>query len=147
MSSQRINWIVIGIVFFGLLLSLFALVSVEWSARKLPFFPPDIYDRFLLLVSDTVNPNVMAGTLVILVPVIMAVLLFNWTEHGWPFRVVILFTFLIMTGVLVLTQSRSAWMAFFFASIGLIALRWKRGWVVIPISFLVIVAAIGYFER
>jgi len=146
-STQRIRWIVLGITVFGLLLSLFAVVSVEWTASKLPFFPSNIYDRFILLVTDTANPNVMAGTLVILVPVIMAVLLFNWTEHGWPFRVVILFTFLIMTGVLVLTQSRSAWIAYCFASIGLITLRWKRGWVVIPISILVIVSAIGYFER
>ena len=146
-SSQRINRIVIGIVIFGLLLSLFALVSVEWSARKLPFFPPDIYDWFLLLVSDTVNPNVMAGTLVVLLPVINAVLLFNWIKLGWPSRIVGIVAFLLMAGVFVLTKSRSAWMAFFFASIGLITLRWKRGWVVILISFLVIVAAIGYFER
>ena len=146
-SSQRINWIVVGIVIFGFLLSLFALVSVEWSASKLPFFPPDIYDRFLLLVSDTANPNVMAGTLVLILPVIIAILLFNWTDLGWPLRIVAIFAFLLMAGVLILTQSRGAWMAFGFASIGLITLRWKRGWILIPISFLVIVAAIGYFER
>ena len=146
-SSQRINRIVIGIIIFGLLLSLFALVSVEWSARKLPFFPPDIYDWFLLLVSDTVNPNVMAGTLVVLLPVINAVLLFNWIKLGWSSRIVGIVAFLLMAGVLVLTKSRSAWMAFYFASIGLITLRWKRGGVVILRSVLVIVAAIGYFER
>jgi len=146
-SSHRINWIVVGIVIFGFLLSLFALVSVEWSASKLPFFPQDIYDRSLLLVSDTANPNVMAGTLVIILPVIIAILLFNWTDIGWLLRIVGLVAFLLMAGVVVLTQSRSAWMAILFASIGLIALRWKRIWVVIPISFLVIVSAIAYFER
>ncbi len=52
----------------GTLLALSARVTVEWSGTgedsKLSFIPPSIYHRFPLLVSDTVNPNVMAGALV-----------------------------------------------------------------------------------
>ena len=146
-SYQRIKWIVVGIVLLGVLLSLFALVGVEWSTSKLTFFPSFIYDRFLLLVSDAANPNVMAGTLILLLPVIIALLLFNWTNLGWTLRIVSIVAFFLMTAVLGLTQSRSAWIAFCFASIGLIALRWKRGWVVILISIFVIGAVFSYFER
>jgi len=146
-SFQRIKWIVVGIVIFGLFLAVFALVGVEWSASKLTFFPSYIYDRFILLVSDSANPNVMAGTLILLLPVVIAHLLFNWTYLGWTLRIVSIVAFLSMTGVLVLTQSRSAWVAFYFSSIGLITLRWKRGWIVILLSLILIVAAFSYFEN
>ncbi len=57
-----------GIILLGLLLALFAPFSVEWAVDKLTFIPANLYQRFLVLVKDYVHPNVLAGSLVLLLP-------------------------------------------------------------------------------
>ena len=114
------------------------MVSVEWTQQKLLFIPEALYDRFILLVKDTIHRNVMAGFLVILFPITLGVLFFAWKEiRGWN-RFLLLTTSIIVFGILILTQSRGAILALGAALMILIALRWRHGWLTIPISLLAV---------
>jgi putative inorganic carbon (HCO3(-)) transporter len=115
---------------------------VEWVQEKLLFIPASLYDRFTLLVKDTVQRNVMAGNLIILFPISLGLLLFAWKElRGWN-RFLLLVVACTVFGILILTQSRGALVALGVVLIVLIALRWKWGWIVIPIS---LSAVVGIF--
>jgi putative inorganic carbon (HCO3(-)) transporter len=81
----------------------------------------------------------MAGNLVILFPVTLGLLLFAWKElRGWN-RLLLTIVAGTVCGILILTQSRGALIALGVILILLIALRWKWGWIIMPISF----AAVG----
>ncbi len=148
-STSRIKTIVLGFCAAGLALALIAPFTVEWSANKLFFIPASLYSRFQVLVSDSANPNVMAGTIVILLPVTLAMLLFGSQERQHPRAgsletIFLVFSALAMTAVLALTLSRGAWLAFGVVILVLVTLRWRWGWVIWPLS-LAGVAAAGYF--
>ena len=132
-TSYRLRWIVAGAILASFFLALFATISVEWVQEKLLFIPASIYDRFILLVKDTVQRNVMAGNLIILFPISLGLLLFAWKElRGWT-RLLLSLVVCTIFGILILTQSRGALVALGVVLILLIALRWKWGWIVIPI--------------
>jgi putative inorganic carbon (HCO3(-)) transporter len=135
-TSTRIRWLVFGVVLGTFFLALFSTISVEWTQQKLLFIPASIYDRFILLVKDTVHRNVMAGNLVILFPVTLGLLLFAWKEHsGWN-RFLLFMVACTVFGILILTQSRGALLALGVVLLMLITLRWKWGWITIPFSLL-----------
>ena len=133
-TADRLRWGVLGSVLAGMLLAFGAVFSVQWAAGKLPLIPGDLYQRFTLLVADTVHPNVMAGNLVILLPVPLAGLLFAWRNLNKSWRVLLLIVVLTMIPILVLTLARGAWLAFGVASLLLVTLRWRRGWIVLPLG-------------
>jgi O-antigen ligase len=87
---------------------------------------------------------VMAGSLVIVIPVGMAVLLFGWGGLRRYPRLGLVLSVLCMAAVLFLTKSRGAWMAFGVVVILLILLRWRRGWLGLPLGLLAAgIAALG----
>jgi putative inorganic carbon (HCO3(-)) transporter len=132
----RIRWLVFGIVLASLLLALFAAVSVEWTYDKLLFIPYSVYEGFVLLVQDTVHRSVMAGSLVILLPIPLGLALFGWKElRPWE-RFTLILVALVVTGMLVLTQSRGALIALSVTMIAMVVLRWRRGWAIIPAAIL-----------
>jgi putative inorganic carbon (HCO3(-)) transporter len=87
---------------------------------------------FSLLVSDTVHPNVLAGSLTLLLPIPLAGLFFAWGKLGTAEKIIYSEAVLVMSGVLALTQSRGAWIALGAVLLTLIVLGWRRGWVTIP---------------
>jgi putative inorganic carbon (HCO3(-)) transporter len=127
-TIQRTRWLVLGILFAGLVLALIAPFSVQWSAGKLPFIPASLYSRFTLLVSDTVHPNVLAGNVIILLPIPLGLLLFDWAMLRWPYRLFAALALLVMVAVLILTLSRGSWVALAVVTLGMGMLRWRRGW-------------------
>jgi putative inorganic carbon (HCO3(-)) transporter len=72
-----------GIAALGLGLALFGLISVEWSANKLFIVPQKIYrwtDKLIPSIAgikDVVNPNILAGALMMTSPFPLAMLLAN----------------------------------------------------------------------
>jgi len=126
--------LVLGIALAGLVLALSAPISVKWHTGKLPFVPFDLYQRFALLVSDTVHPNVMAGSLVILYPIGLCWVLFSWSDLNWYERLISIFATVIMLGVLILTQSRGAWMALGLVFLVVPLLRWRLGWIILVLG-------------
>jgi putative inorganic carbon (HCO3(-)) transporter len=129
-SMARVRLSVYGFVLAGLGLAIFAPISVNWSTSgKLPFIPPSIYGRFTLFVADTVHPNVMAGFLVVLVPLALAISLFDWKWLSSVHRIWIGLASLFPAGILILTKSRGAWVAFAMVLVLMAILRWRRGWI------------------
>jgi putative inorganic carbon (HCO3(-)) transporter len=129
---ERIKTFSLVLVLTGFFLALLAPAIVEWVI-KLPLLSLSIFERFTVLVSDTANPNVYAGTLVILLPLALSGVLFGERPDSilkWISRLTIP---VVMIIVLALTQSRGAWLAFVVASIGMVLLRWRRGWLALPL--------------
>ena len=142
-TSTRLRWLASGVILATFILALFSMISVEWTQQKLPFIPASLYEGFILLVKDTIHRNVMAGYLIILCPVTLGLLLFTWKElRGWN-RVLLLIVACTVFGILILTQSRGALVAFCVVLLVLTLLRWKRGWIAIPASLLVLAGLIA----
>ena len=110
-NPKRLRLLLFGTTLAGLFLAIFAAVSVQWPVGKLAFFSGQLYQKFSLLVSDTVHPNVLAGSLILLLPIPLAGLFFAWGKMGWPEKIIYSEAVLVMLGVLALTQSRGAWIA------------------------------------
>lgn len=124
---KHLQLLLLGISLAGFGLSLFAVFSVEWP-NKLPFIPQQLYEKFAILVSDTVNPSVMAGSLVLLLPIPLARLLFAWGKMRWAERFIHGEAVVVMLIFIGLTQSRGSWLALGTVFLALVILRWKRGW-------------------
>ncbi len=151
-TEKRNTFLIIGFIVAGLFLAFFALIGVQWAVDKVSIIPLEIYDRLVLLVSDAANPNVLAGYLALLLPFPLAILVFGTrADAGVRVRSAVWYLSIIsavVTGaILVLTQSRGAWMAVLTVVLLLASMRWKWGWVSIVIllaAVLVAGAAVGY---
>lgn len=132
-GRARLQVLVLGMTLAGLLLAGAAAFVVVWptGGGKLPFIPATLYARFKPLVVDTVNPNVMGGALVLLVPAVVALPLFGWRRMGWLNRGLLVVTTLALLGMLVLTKSRGALIALLAACAVLLVLRWRRGYLLL----------------
>jgi len=137
-TSPRVRWLGWGLVTAGFLLALIAPFSVEWSVNKFLLIPDSLYTHFPLLASDTIHPNVMAGSLIILIPLPLAWLLFNKDRKLWWLSLLAALALLTMLVVLGLTKARGAWMALGAVLATLMILRWRRGWVVLAVGFFMI---------
>lgn len=106
----------------GTAIALTAPISVDWANAKMPMFAP-VYKLFPLLLPDSVHPNVMAGSLVLILPVLGAVVIFitNFSE-----RIVWVGAGLLMFSVIVLTASRGGMMGLAAAIMALSILRLRR---------------------
>jgi putative inorganic carbon (HCO3(-)) transporter len=93
---------------------------------KLSFPPASIYAGFPLLVSDPIHPNVIAGVLVLVLPLALSLLLFD-SLPGTAVRCTLLgLALALMLAVLILTKSRGGYLG---AGVGLgvvVFLRWPR---------------------
>jgi len=127
-TPARLRWVARGAAAGGFLLAAFATISVEWATNKVTFVPDVFYRSFRVLVGDPVHPNVIAGSLVILLPVALAVLLFAGKQLHWLERVLTGLAIVGMAAILVLTLSRGAWLTTGVALAILVTLRWRYGW-------------------
>jgi putative inorganic carbon (HCO3(-)) transporter len=127
-SRLRIALVVLGSS--GVALSLMAFFTVRWYliGGKLPFVPVDIYPQLNAIANDSINPNVMAGYLALVVSFLVAVVLFGWGQLARWLRALILFAIGLPLGVIVLTQSRGGLLALALSLLALLALRWRWGW-------------------
>ncbi len=124
-DESRLRLLVYGVLLAGVGIAAFAPFSVTWSTSKLGFIPAGVYQRFSVLVSDTVHPNVMGGNLALFLPLAAAVLLFDWEGTSWRERTLTVLAGVFMGGVLILTKSRGAWMGVALAFGILLLLRWR----------------------
>ncbi len=132
--TQKLSWIISGILLAGVGLAGMAVFSVQFATTKIQIIPAAIYQQFELLVSDTIHPNVMGGNIVIILPIGIALLLFTWRHlKGWQTALVLTAT-LISTAMVILTQSRGALMGLGAALLVIVLLRWRWGWIAIPLA-------------
>jgi putative inorganic carbon (HCO3(-)) transporter len=141
--QKKLGWIITGLLLAGVGLAAMAVISVRFATTKLSFIPASIYQQFELLISDTIHPNAMAGNIVILLPIGIALLFFTWKRlKNWQ-AILVLIATLIPTGMLVLTQSRGAIMGLGGALLIIVLLRWRWGWIAVPLALLGIVVIIS----
>lgn len=131
----------------GLGLALVAPFSVDWPLAKLPL-PTSLYTHLPKLLAEGIHPNVMAGTLVILVPIPLAYLLFGTQAPlsvastvsflskslTTQFRLLSLIALCTMLLILGLTQSRGAFIALTVTLIFLIITRWPRSFFILLVG-------------
>jgi putative inorganic carbon (hco3(-)) transporter len=128
-SLRRIKQFVAGLVLAGAALAFLAPFSVTWYiGNKLPFIPEGIYERFIVLVSDSIHPNVMGGLLAILIPISLGLLVFHWRGLGRFELVTVSLVLMVTAFVLFLTKSRGAWMGVFAAVLLIVLLLYMKSW-------------------
>lgn len=143
-SNRQVKLLVTGLTLAGALLAISAPFSVSWATLKLSFIPPAVYERFALLVSDAIHPNVLAGNLALLCPLALAWLLFGWKQAGWGERAIFAGSSAIMALMIILTKSRASWIALAAALLVLLVLRWRWGLVLLPLALGL--AALGVWQ-
>ncbi len=141
----RLSILTLGMGLAGAALALTSPISVQWSVGKLPFIPAQVFDRFTLLVSDTIHPNVLARSLVILLLLPLNELLFAWSETGSWRKTALIGCVGLIFGALILTQSRGAWLAIGVLAVLMITLRWRRGWISLPAVLVTGLAIVLFF--
>ncbi len=134
-GRSRLGWLRAGLVLAGLGLALIAPFSTALLSGKFSFLPRG-WARLPNLLSETVNPNVMAGILIVLVPLALAALLFSWRRLRRIELALMAVAAVVSLAVIPLTESRSALISLAAALLVLIALRWRWGWVALPLSAL-----------
>ena len=136
-SASRERTIVLCLVGAGLSAALIAPVAVTWvTSIKLTVIPETVYNRLPLLAENPIHPNVLAGALVLALPIPLALLLFDGSRMQQWERFAMAGAVASMGVILVLTKSRGVLLAGAAAVLLLCLLRWRRGWLVIVFSAL-----------
>lgn len=135
-----------GLVLVGAGLAILAPLSTKWATDKV-FSLPQVYARLLMLLPETMHPNVLAGALVMVMPISLALLLYipspepgwiAWLRHkGW---IALALGGMVIT--LILTQSRGAYIALLVALfvVCLPRLRWLAA--LIPLAIIAFLVAL-----
>ncbi|MCO5193962.1 MAG: O-antigen ligase family protein [Anaerolineae bacterium] len=144
-TASRVHVVVILLALAGLGLALLtplavtdrtALLSI--ALRPLPALP--------VLIADGVNANIMAGVLVLLFPLPVALLLFAFSSLAWWERLLLLLVTGAVGGMVVLLTSRGALLALGVVMVVLIALRWQRLRWIVPLALVggvAVIVAVG----
>ena len=131
-DEERIWWTAWGLIGLGTALALVAPFGVQWSRGKLFQLAP-FYTLFPASLPETIHPNVMAGALVILFPLPLALIVLG-SRHHLPSLaishprlrgVALALAFLSMLSILLATQSRGAYIAAVVV-IGFVPCAWPQ---------------------
>jgi len=128
LDCRRLAWGVAVFVGLGVGLAAIAPLATRWNAAKV-FSLPQVYHHFRQVLPETANANVLAGGIVLVLPTTVALTIAprlpNWgrLRGGW-FRFPLALAAAAQLSILLLSQSRGAWMAA-TASLGVVLmLRW-----------------------
>ena len=141
-SGERIRFILVGLVLLGVSLSAYAIISVEWPDRKLPAIISTMNNVLIPIVTDKVNPNVLAGSLALILPLLAAMGFTSSDSISMTYRIILWIGLIFISTVLFLTFSRGAFLALGITMLVFITLRWKFGWIVLPLAGVLIAGII-----
>lgn len=144
-SGERTRVILFGLVLIGGLLAVYAIFSVEWPERKLPGMLSIVNLGLAPIVRDTVNPNVLAGSLALVYPLILAAGFASSDSLSALDRIFIWICLFIVSVVLFLTLSRGAMLALGIAILVFVTLRWRFGWIALPLAGIIIAGIIQQY--
>jgi putative inorganic carbon (HCO3(-)) transporter len=134
-SAERERTAVRLLVGVGLLTAVVAPFAITWvTAIKLTMIPEALYGKIPLLARVPVHPNVLAGALVLGLPVPLALLLFGGKDLSRGERAASAVAVAGIAVILVLTKSRGAMLGGAAAGLTLAALRWRRAWIAIALG-------------
>lgn len=125
---RRQLWVVWGLISVGLLLATIGAPLIRWKPEFRLFYIP-FYERITTLpsfTSETIHANVLAGVLLICLPLLLSlVATSNVHRHLW--QTFLLVTMILVVGImLILTQSRGAYLGCLVGIILWMILRWPR---------------------
>lgn len=144
-SSKRLRLFLLSVVSSVVILAILSPYLVNWSDEIL-FFSTDFYRDLPVIVSDTINANVMAGVFILFVPLLFSLILFALPLLARIEVLVYLIALIIVTLALFLTQSRGAFLAAFIGLLSILLIRWRKGkWVFLAI--LAIVFLLGFLNN
>ena len=142
-TFKRERVILLGLVGAGLIAALVAPFAVTWVTDiKFTFIPKSLYASLPLLVPVPSHPNVLAGALVLGLPIPLALLMFEGPRIRSVPRLASAAAVAGIAIILVLTKSRGALLAAFVAVMVLSMLRWRRGWIFILVAALLATVAL-----
>ena len=131
-SPGRLAAVAALAVLLGAGLALLAPLAVTaWPAGKLFGLSP--------LLAEDVNPNVLAGGLALVWPLVASLGLARYGGGRWRVALVragLAAALLLVSAVLVLTQSRGAWLALALGALVALGLRWPWAWLSLPAAVL-----------
>jgi putative inorganic carbon (HCO3(-)) transporter len=139
-SAGRLLLVGAGLAAIGLALAIFAPFLSGLPA--ISGLAPTSLNRTLQGLSNAVNPNVIAGALALLAPLAIALWIFPLPRRCLWARVLGGVAGSLMVGVIALTASRGAWMGTLAAILVLIGLRWRWGWLALPLGLLAALLAV-----
>jgi putative inorganic carbon (HCO3(-)) transporter len=148
-TENHIRLLQIGFVLLGIGLALIAPFSVDWVTSKVPLIPAAVYERFTLLIGDSVHRNVMAGYLLIFLSMILGWVIVGWQVYRPAGRAALIAAAVLIFTMLVLTQSRGALLALSVIVLAVIVMRFRRGWILAPLTIIaagLVVRAYGVDE-
>lgn len=141
-STLQLRWLLSGAFLCGFGLICIAPFTVAWIPSKVTVIPPALYRSFQLMVSDSINPSVLAGSLVILFPYLFAMLL--WQRMSILRRTVLVVAIVLTLGTVILSQSRGGWIGLSAALLVMIIIRWRRGWLLLLVPVVGAMAAVWF---
>ena len=144
-NKRHFSWLVNLLILSGVFLAGYAFISVRWKVGRLNIIPMEIYSRLAPLIEDVIHPNVMAGSLLLILPLGLALLLFGWRKLSWIYWFGVFLAVSMMTVVLILTKARAAWMAIIIVLLMISYMRWRRIWLIIFAGL--IVSGVIIFSR
>jgi putative inorganic carbon (HCO3(-)) transporter len=128
--KNRTQFVLFVTSLVGLALALLAVLTVQWPLEKLSFIPAAVMtSSSIIKFSDAIHPNVMAGYLVFMYPMVIAIPVFSWKQLDYHEKVYYLLATLCIFAVMVFTKSRGALFALGISLAALIILRWRLGWI------------------
>jgi putative inorganic carbon (HCO3(-)) transporter len=125
-EPRRISLAVVALCGGILLLSALGLLSADWISTKFTFIPATAYSLLPRLPLDTIHPNILAGSLALLIPLPLGVLLYAWRILPGLQRISLLAVSFIAAALLFFTQSRGGIAAFCLAALSLFLSRLPR---------------------
>jgi putative inorganic carbon (hco3(-)) transporter len=148
-TLPRLRLLIIGLCGLGLALSVSAIFSLSDVPDKFQFLPNALLKNISSLALTRMHPNVLGGSLAILLVGIAAGSLFSWGQLGRIQKGLLIFLCLIGGSVLVITQSRGGIMGTGAAFAVLLMLRFRSGkWLVLAATIILIgvIAYIGPYR-
>jgi putative inorganic carbon (hco3(-)) transporter len=133
-TGKRMQVAILGMLAIGIGLAMFALVSVEWAVTKWFGMFRVVFQTVSPWFIDRVNPNVMAGSLILIFPLAAGGMFASWGKKSWLFRTVSAIGGVLISGILVLTLSRGALLALALALAIFTSMRWRWGWVFLVVA-------------
>lgn len=144
--TQRRPWLVaLMLMLFGLLLTAVGPELLLRVPQKLFYFSEEVARSEpidLFGWGETVNPNVLAGALLLPIPLVVALAVrTGWSKRRWAPPLLLLFA-LPMVVTLILAQSRGSYLALLLALLFVIIVRWP--WIGLAIG-ITVVTMVGVF--
>ncbi len=135
-AQEHPQWVAWAMLVVGGGLALLAPPITAWKKEFRLFRLPQVYDFFQSIsldLGETIHANLLAGLLVIALPLFLALAFFWQGGRRWQRWILGLFTLLLLA-ILVLTQSRGGYLAGGIALALVLALRWPRLFYATPLA-------------